>query len=80
MSHAFAYVVQKAKAVCDLTTCRCIVQLTILGYILVPIFTTPYWFVVVLYALLMGVVGAWEASSRPNHNYKVNPSYVIEPV
>jgi ABC-type iron transport system FetAB permease component len=50
---------------------RCIVQLTILGFILVPIFTTPYWYVVVLYALLMGIVGAWEATSRPTHTYKV---------
>lgn len=49
---------------------RCIVQLTILGFILVPIFTTPYWYVVVLYALLMGIVGAWEATSRPTHTYK----------
>lgn len=53
-----------------IATIRCVIQLTILGYILVPIFTTPYWFIVILYALLMGVVGAWEATSRPNHTFK----------
>lgn len=52
---------------------RCVVQLGVLGYvILVPIFTTPYWFVVVLYALLMCVVGAFEAFSRPAYSFKVH--------
>jgi len=50
---------------------RCMVQLTVLGYILVPIFTTPHWYVVILYALLMAGVGAWEASSRPAYRFKV---------
>jgi hypothetical protein len=52
--------------------CRCVVQLGVLGYvILVPIFTTPYWFVVVSYAVVMCLVGAAEASSRPAYSFKV---------
>mmetsp|Transcript_5324 Transcript_5324/g.15266 ORF Transcript_5324/g.15266 Transcript_5324/m.15266 type:complete len:336 (+) Transcript_5324:240-1247(+) len=49
---------------------RCMLQLTVLGYILVPIFTTPHWYVVILYALLMAAVGAYEASSRPAYKFK----------
>lgn len=37
----------------------------------VPIFSTSHWYVVMLYALLMISVGAWEAASRPAHSFKV---------
>lgn len=54
-----------------IATIRCVVQLGVLGYvILVPIFTTPYWFVVVSYAVVMCLVGAAEASSRPAYSFK----------
>ena len=55
----------------SLLACRCIVQLTVLGYILVPIFTYQLWYLVIGYSLLMLLVGSWEASSRPPHTYKV---------
>lgn len=44
---------------------RCIVQLTALGYILVPIFEYNQWWLVLLYALFMLAVAAAEAISRP---------------
>lgn len=53
--------------------CRCIVQLTVLGYILVPIFTSQLLWPVLLYASFMLLVGSMEASSRPSYGYKVLP-------
>jgi putative ABC transport system permease protein len=49
---------------------RCVVQLTVLGYILVPIFSYHLWYLVVGYSLVMLLVGSWEASSRPPQTYK----------
>ena len=52
-------------------TCRCVLQLTILGYILVPIFTYNLWWLVIGYSLVMTLVGAYEAVSRPAYTFKV---------
>ena len=52
--------------------CRCIVQLSILGYILVPIFTLNTWEVVLVYASVMAFIGAYEAISRPAYGFKVH--------
>ena len=52
--------------------CRCVVQLTVLGYILVPIFTYELWYLVVAYAFFMLLIGSWEASSRPAYTYTVS--------
>ena len=53
--------------------CRCIVQLTVLGYILVPIFTYDMWWLVLLYAFFMLLVGCVEAVSRPQYTYRARP-------
>ena len=53
--------------------CRCIIQLTLLGYILVPIFTYNKWWLVLLYACFMLYVGCLEASQRPAYSYAVSP-------
>ncbi len=50
---------------------RCVVQLSCLGYILVPIFKSGLWWVVLLYAIFMTTVSAYEAVGRPSHYYKV---------
>ena len=47
-------------------------QLTVLGYILVPIFTYELWYLVVAYAFFMLLIGSWEASSRPAYTYTVS--------
>ena len=52
--------------------CRCVVQLTVLGYVLVPIFTYELWYLVVAYAFFMLLIGSWEASSRPAYTYTVS--------
>ncbi|CAL8471622.1 g11164 [Coccomyxa elongata] len=49
---------------------RCVVQLTVLGYILVPIFTYNLWWLVLLYAFFMLFVGCLEAIQRPAYTYK----------
>ena len=54
--------------------CRCIVQLTVLGYILVPIFTYNMWWLVLLYSLFMLYVGCLEAVQRPAYTYQVSTS------
>lgn len=48
---------------------RCIVQLSILGYILVPIFLANRWWLTLLYSLFMLAVAAIEAVSRPAQTY-----------
>lgn len=50
-------------------TVRCFAQLSILGYILVPIFTANRWWVTLLYSLFMLSVAAIEAVSRPALTY-----------
>lgn len=44
---------------------RCVVQLNILGYLLVPVFDIDSWWIVVLFLSVMLAVAAQEASSRP---------------
>jgi ABC-type iron transport system FetAB permease component len=50
---------------------RCVAQLTVLGYILVPIFNYDYWWLVIGYSGIMLLVGALEANGRPMYHYKV---------
>ena len=52
---------------------RCVVQLTILGYVLVPIFTFNRAELSLAYACVMLAVGAYEAVSRPAFSYTVRP-------
>ena len=47
-------------------------QLTILGYILVPIFTYNLWWLVIGYSLIMALVGAYESISRPAYTFKAS--------
>ena len=53
-------------------TCRCTIQLTILGYILVPIFSYDRWWLVLLYAGFMITIAGAEAVSRPSAVYHVS--------
>lgn len=57
-------------------------QLTALGYILVPIFEYNQWWLVLLYALFMLAVAAAEAISRPavafdvSHTLRCNSAHI----
>jgi len=51
---------------------RCVVQLTVLGFILVPIFTYNLWWLVIGYSLIMALVGAYESISRPAYTFKAS--------
>lgn len=59
---------------------RCIVQLSLLGYILVPIFRVNTWWLVLAYALFMLCVAAAEAVARPAYTYKVGSKHPISGV
>ena len=48
---------------------RCATQLSILGFILVPIFVSNTWYLTVIYTLVMLMVAAAEAVSRPAQAY-----------
>lgn len=48
---------------------RCAAQLSVLGYILVPVFRIDTWWLVLGYLCGMVVVGAQEASARPAYRY-----------
>ena len=50
---------------------RCVVQLTIIGYILAAIFSLNTWWLVILYTAVMVLVASLEAVSRPAASYKV---------
>ena len=50
---------------------RCVVQLTVLGYVLVPVFQHNTWYVVLAYSCLMLLVAAAEAAGRPSYSCKV---------
>ncbi|KAL4418920.1 hypothetical protein ABPG77_003710 [Micractinium sp. CCAP 211/92] len=50
-------------------TVRCFAQLSLLGYILVPIFVANRWWLTLLYSLFMLAVAAIEAVSRPAQSY-----------
>lgn len=47
------------------------VQLSLLGYILVPIFRYRLWWLVLLYACFMLIMGTLEAVQSPTYTYKV---------
>ncbi len=47
-------------------------QLCILGYLLVPIFTYNLWWLVLGYSLVMSLVGAYESISRPAYTFKAS--------
>ena len=49
-------------------------QLTVLGYILVPIFTYNMWWLVLLYSFFMLYVGCLEAVQRPAYTFQVSTS------
>ena len=50
---------------------RCVVQLTIIGYILAAVFSLNTWWLVTLYTVVMVIVASLEAVSRPAASYKV---------
>ncbi|KAL4457599.1 hypothetical protein ABPG75_012464 [Micractinium tetrahymenae] len=50
-------------------TVRCFAQLSLLGYILVPIFLANRWWLTLLYSLFMLAVAAIESVSRPAQTY-----------
>ncbi|KXZ55582.1 hypothetical protein GPECTOR_2g1131 [Gonium pectorale] len=49
---------------------RMVVQLSILGYVLVPIFSYDRWWLVLLYALFMLMIASLEAVQRPGHTFQ----------
>ena len=55
--------------------CRCVVQLMLLGYVLVPIFDLDAWWLNLLYTLFMLGVASVEAVSRPPVAYKVRRAH-----
>ena len=57
---------------------RCTIQLTILGYILVPIFSYDRWWLVLLYAGFMITIAGAEAVSRPSTVYRVDAHSCID--
>ena len=48
-----------------------VVQLSLLGHVLVPIFTYDRWWLVLLYAAFMLVVASLEAVQRPGYTFQV---------
>lgn len=52
---------------------RCIVQLSVLGYVLAPVVHFNTWWLVMLYAGVMLAVSSAESISRPGASYKVHP-------
>ena len=57
--------------------CRCSIQLTILGYVLVPIFSYDRWWLVLIYAGFMITIAAAEAVSRPLGSYQVRSPFQV---
>lgn len=51
--------------------CRMVLQLLALGYLLVPIFRTTHWWLVVLFMTFMLSVATLEAVQRPSNSYPV---------
>uniref|UniRef100_A0A7S3QKP5 Uncharacterized protein n=2 Tax=Dunaliella tertiolecta TaxID=3047 RepID=A0A7S3QKP5_DUNTE len=49
---------------------RMVLQLTFLGFILVPLFLYSRWWMVLLYSVFMTCVAAVEAGQRPAHRYQ----------
>ena len=51
--------------------CRCAIQLTVLGYILEPVFAFDAWWLVVIICICMLLISAAEAVSHPTAAYQV---------
>ena len=51
--------------------CRCAIQLTVLGYILEPVFAFDAWWLVVIICICMLLIAAAEAVSHPTAAYQV---------
>ena len=51
--------------------CRCIVQLTILAYVLAPAFALNRWWLLLIYFAVMVVISSIETVSRPPAAYEV---------
>ncbi|GIL52589.1 hypothetical protein Vafri_8411 [Volvox africanus] len=49
---------------------RMVVQLSLLGYILVPIFTYDKWWLVLLYGVFMLLIASLEAVQRPSYTFQ----------
>ncbi|GLC47854.1 hypothetical protein PLESTB_000032700 [Pleodorina starrii] len=49
---------------------RMVVQLSLLGYVLVPIFTYDKWWLVLLYGMFMLMIASLEAVQRPSHTFQ----------
>ena len=58
---------------------RCVVQLTIIGYILAAVFSLNTWWLVMLYTAVMVLVASLEAVSRPAASYKVKSESIPTP-
>eukprot|EP00127_Corallochytrium_limacisporum_P003153 Clim_evm2s147 gene=Clim_evmTU2s147 len=58
-------------------TVRAALQLTALGYILTPVFTTPRWWAVMLLSLAIVVLAAREAYARPKWSYALMFSHIL---
>ncbi|CAD7695220.1 unnamed protein product [Ostreobium quekettii] len=56
---------------------RCVIQLMVLGYILVPLFKTHHWYYIAAYVVFMLWVAAIEVMSRPSHSYAGMLSHII---
>ena len=54
-----------------LVSCRCIVQLTILAYVLAPAFALNRWWLLLVYFAVMVVISSIETVSRPPASYEV---------
>jgi len=50
-------------------TIRCAAQLSVLGYVLLPIFVANRWWLTSLYTICMLLIAGAEAVSRPSHAY-----------
>lgn len=51
--------------------CRCAIQLTVLGYILEPVFAFDAWWLVVIICICLLLISAAEAVSHPTAAYQV---------
>ena len=49
---------------------RCFSQLSVLGWILVPIFTADTWWLTMLYGSFMVIIASLEAASRPQYTFR----------
>jgi len=50
---------------------RCIVQVTLLGMLLRPVFKKPHWIWVLVFSVAMLLISSVEVMSRPSYSYSV---------